>query len=264
MTWDPKQYSRFRDERSRPFHELVDRIIVDPSHVKRVLDLGCGPGNLTATLQTRWPDASVLGVDNDAAMLRTANEIANSQLHFEAGDIATWRIEPTAERFDVIVSNAAYQWVPGHLALIPELLAMVSPGGWFALQVPGNLDDPHHQAIRTLLRQEPFGSAEGVRALPERTHSSHTAVEYLDALSPYCSHVDAWETSYIHILQGSNPVLEWIKGTALRPVLAALGTDELRNDYLAALAPRLEELYPSKPWGTPFPFRRVFAVAQLK
>jgi trans-aconitate 2-methyltransferase len=262
MTWDPNQYHRFADERSRPFHELVDRIAIDPRHAKRVLDLGCGPGHLTATLLDRWPDASVLGVDNDLAMLTSAAELANNQLRFESGDIATWRLDAAAKPFDVIVSNAAYQWIPGHLALLPELLRMVRPGGWFALQVPGNLNDPHHLAIRKLVHEEPFASIPEVKALPERTHSSHTAVEYLDVLSPHCSHVDAWETSYVHILQGEDPVLEWIKGTALRPVLAALGTDELRNDYTRTLAPRLRVLFPSKPWGTPFLFRRVFVVAK--
>jgi trans-aconitate 2-methyltransferase len=262
MSWDPNQYHRFTDERSRPFHELVDRIAIDPRDVDRVLDLGCGSGNLAATLLDRWPDASVLGVDNDLAMLKSAAELANDQLRFESGDIATWRLDAAAKPFDVIVSNAAYQWVPGHLQMLPELLQMVRPGGWFAFQVPGNLDDPHHQAIRKLVREEPFASIPRVRALPERTHSSHTAIEYLDALSPHCSHFDAWETSYVHILHGENPVLEWIKGTALRPVLSALGTDEHRADFLRTLSPRLRTLFPSKPWGTPFLFRRVFVVAK--
>jgi trans-aconitate 2-methyltransferase len=266
MTWDPNQYHRFADERGRPFHELVDRIDIDSHVPKRVLDLGCGPGNLTATLCDRWPQAFVLGVDNDAAMLSSAAELVTKRLRFEFGDIATWRIdskvEPASEPFDVIVSNAAYQWVPGHLALLPELLNMLASGGWFALQVPGNLDDPHHQAIRALVREQPFASIATVKALPERTHSSHTALEYLDVLSPLCSQVDAWETSYVHILKGEDPVLEWIKGTALRPVLAALGSAELQSEFTRILAPRLRALFPSKPWGTPFPFRRVFVVAR--
>ncbi len=173
-----------------------------------------------------------LGVDNDAAMLATTLPLASDRLRFESGDIATWRLSFGAEPFDVVVSNAAYQWVPDHLAMLPELLQMVRPGGWFALQVPGNLDDSHHQAIRQLVREEPFANIPSVQALPQRTHSSHTAIEYLDVLSPLCVQVDAWETSYVHILQGEDPVLEWIKGTALRPVLAALETDELRNHYL--------------------------------
>jgi trans-aconitate 2-methyltransferase len=260
MTWDPNQYHRFADERSRPFHELADRIAVDPSTVRHAVDLGCGSGNLTATLLDRWPAASILGVDSDAVMLQSATEFAGPRLQFESGDIATW--PSPGYLFDVIVSNAAYQWVPNHLTLLPELLKMVRSGGWFAFQVPGNLNDPHHEAIRHLVREEPFASISSVQALPERTHSSHTAIEYLDVLSPFCSHVDAWETSYVHILQGESPVLEWVKGTALRPVLAALGTDKLRDSYTQILGPRLQALFPARPWGTPFPFRRVFVVAQ--
>ncbi len=262
MIWDPTQYGRFSDERSRPFHELVDRVAIASDEVRKVVDLGCGPGNLTASLLTRWPSATVLGVDNDSNMLDDARKLANDRLRFEFGDIATWR-NTGAGPVDVIVSNAAYQWVPGHLSIFPELLAMLRPGGWFALQVPGNLDDAHHQAIRSLLRSEPFASLPSVRALPERTHSSHTAVEYLDALAPLCHHVDAWEVSYVHILQGEDPVLEWVTGTALRPVLAALGSEDMRSRYLEELRPRLAALFPTRKWGTPFPFRRVFVTAQV-
>ncbi len=263
MTWDPQQYRRFSDERSRPFHELVDRIAAEPDEVNAVVDLGCGPGNLTASLLDRWPQAQVLGVDSDPAMLAAAQQLANDRLRFEYGDIATWRNPLSMTPIDVIVSNAAYQWVPNHLATLPELLALIRPGGWFAFQVPGNLDDPHHEAIRSLVRTEPFATLPGIAELPDRTHSSHTAVEYLDALAPVCRHVDAWEVSYVHILQGEDPVLEWIKGTALRPVFAALGSDEMRTRYVEQLRPRLRALFPARPWGTPFPFRRVFVVAQV-
>lgn len=263
MIWNPEQYQRFSDERSRPFFELVDRIAAAPDEVTRVLDLGCGPGPLTASLLDRWPNAEVVGVDSDPAMLAEAHKLSSDRLRFEHGDIASWRNPGSTVPFDVIVSNAAYQWVPNHLALFPDLLAIIRPGGWFALQVPSNLDDAHHQAIRSLVRTEPFADLPGVRALPDRTHSSHTAVEYLDALAPTCRHVDAWEVSYVHILQGEDPVLEWIKGTALRPVFAALGSDEMRDHYVEELKPRLRALFPKRPWGTPFPFRRVFVVAQV-
>jgi trans-aconitate 2-methyltransferase len=259
MTWDPRQYQRYGNERSRPFHELVDRIMVDAAAVKTAVDLGCGPGHLTATLCDRWPHAQVIGVDNDANMLATATALAGDRLSFTSGTVQDW--QPVAP-VDVVVSNAALQWVPGHLALLPDWLRMVRPGGWFAFQVPGNLDDPHHHEIRSLYRSEPWSDIPHVKALPDRTHSSHTATEYLDVLAPLCSHIDGWETAYIHILQGDDPVLEWVKGSALRPVLAALETDEARADFLAQLAPRLRAAYPSSAWGTPFPFKRIFVVAQ--
>ena len=259
MTWDPTQYQWYSDERSRPFHELVERIAVDAATVETVVDLGCGPGHLTATLCDRWPNAQVIGVDNDANMLASAGALATDRLWFESGTVQGWR--PVAP-VDVAVSNATLQWVPDHLAMLPDLLTMVRPGGWFAFQVPGNRDDPHHQEIRALYRSEPWSSIPDVKALPDRTHSSHTATEHLNVLAPLCSFVDGWETTYIHVLQGTDPILEWVKGTALRPVLAALQTDEARAEFLAQLAPRLRAAYPSRPWGTPFPFKRVFVVAE--
>jgi trans-aconitate 2-methyltransferase len=258
MTWNPTQYQRYSDERSRPFHELVDRISVDPIAVKAAVDLGCGPGDLTATLCDRWPNAQVIGVDNDANMLVSAGALASDRLSFASGTAQGWR---PAVPVDVVVSNATLQWVPGHLAMLPHLLTTVRPGGW-SFQVPGNLDDPHHQEIRSLYRSKPWSDIPAVKELPERTHGSHTATEYLDVLATLCSHIDGWETTYIHILQGDDPVLEWVKGTALRPVLAALQTDEARAAFLAQLAPRLRAAYPSSAWGTPFPFKRVFVVSQ--
>ena len=260
MTWDPKQYLRFVDERSRPFFELVGRILTDrDDEIRSVVDLGCGPGNLTSTLAQRWPGAQVLGVDNDAAMLSSAAATASSTVRYEHGGIAAWKpVRPV----DVLVSNAAYQWVLPHLELLPTLLEHVRPGGWFAFQVPGNLDDPHHQAIREVRSRTPWAAVDTLAALPARTHVSYPAATYLDVLAPLCSNVDAWETSYVHVLQGQDPILEWVKGTGLRPVLSALATDDLRAEFCAELAPLLRAAYPSRSWGTPFPFKRVFVVAR--
>jgi trans-aconitate 2-methyltransferase len=256
--WNPEQYARFGDERSRPFFELVNRIgATDP---RTVVDLGCGPGALTASLVERWPSADVLGVDNDAAMLASATNVLGDSkaLRFTSGDIATWRVTEPA---DVIVSNAALQWVPNHLELLPALAAQVKPGGWFAFQVPGNLDDAHHQAIRAVRRRQRWASIPTIAALPERTHVSSTAVTYTDKLADCGFSVDAWETTYVHILHGHDPILEWVKGTGLRPVLNALPSEEARDGFCRELAPLLRDAYPSRPYGTPFPFRRVFVVA---
>jgi trans-aconitate 2-methyltransferase len=192
-------------------------------------------------------------------MLASAATVANDRLSFASGSVQTWRPNSPA---DVVVSNATLQWVPGHLGMLPELLTMVRPGGWLAFQVPGNLEDAHHQEIRSLYRSTPWCDIPAVHALPDRTHGSYPATDYLDMLAPLCDYVDGWDTTYVHILQGDDPVLEWVKGTALRPVLAALGTDEARTEFLAQLAPRLRAAYPSRPWGTPFPFKRVFVVVQ--
>ncbi len=251
-TWDPEQYDRFADERGRPFFDLTSRIRITP---KSVVDLGCGPGNLTATLATRWPDAAVLGVDNDAAMLAASALHTSPQVRFERGDIASWN---PSEPVDVIVANAALQWVPAHLTVLPRLVAALNPGGALALQVPGNFDDPHHLAIRQVMAR-PRWQRE-LASLPERSLSSSPAMVYQAELSYLGCEVDTWETTYVHVLHGENPVLEWVKGTALRPVLSALGA-ESAQEFCSELSHLLAAAYGSHPWGTPFPFKRVFAVA---
>lgn len=256
MTWDPVQYQRFGDERSRPFFELVDRVPVEKPTV--IFDLGCGPGPLTATLGARWPGALVIGVDNDRAMIASADAYATERTRFALADLATWTPELPA---DVIVANAAFQWVPGHRHRLIAWMDMLNPGGALAFQVPGNLDDAHHQIIRALRASARWRTVGRLAELPERTHDSFRAAEYLDTLAPLSASVDAWETTYVHILSGTDPVLEWVKGTALRPVLAALDDEDERTDFCADLAPLLREAYPPRQWGTPFPFRRVFVVA---
>ena len=256
MTWDPHVYDRFRDERGRPFFELVDRI--PTTDVRSVVDFGCGPGNLTKTLAMRWPASKVIGVDDDSAMIKAAEQHANETTSFQQADLTDWNHESP---LDVLVSNAALQWVAGHRDRLPRWMGMLRPGGSLAFQVPGNLDDPHHQAIRALRASKKWEGVGKLSSLPTRTHDSFRATEYLETLAPISHSVDAWETKYVHILQGPDPILEWVKGTALRPVLAALDTEEQRNDFCSDLAPSLRDAYPTSSWGTAFPFRRVFAVA---
>jgi trans-aconitate 2-methyltransferase len=266
--WDPRQYDQFADERSRPFRELVARIPSVPAkpvrakatetavaHKATIVDLGCGTGQLTAELLWRWPTASVVGVDNSGPMLDAAARYASAQLQFVAGDIASWT--PTGP-VDVIVTNAALQWVPDHLSLLPKFVEWLSPGGVLALQVPANLEDPHHEAIRSLRSKPQWTSL--LASLTDRPAVSDGSLVYADTLATLGCAVDAWETSYVHILHGDDPVLEWVKGTTLRPVLGTLNpTDGER--FNRELAPLLRAAYPPRPWGTPFPFRRAFAVA---
>jgi trans-aconitate 2-methyltransferase len=268
--WDPKQYERYGDERSRPFFELVERIPGDGIGGRPgvVVDLGCGPGPLTASLVGRWPSARIIGVDNDAAMLEQAHKLtvgslAISNLSFVNGDIGTWKAtDHQVGSVDVVIANAALQWDLGHLDRMEHLLNQVTPGGYLAFQVPGNLDDPHHQAIRRQWAEPQWQAYAGIAALPDRTHNSHEANTYLHALATLGATVDAWDTTYVHILQGSDPVLEWVKGTALRPVLNALPDAATRNQFCDELAPKLRAAYPNETYGTPFPFKRVFVVAQ--
>jgi trans-aconitate 2-methyltransferase len=250
--WDPQQYARYSDERSRPFFDLTGRITSrQPSYV---VDLGCGSGELTASLADRWPGARVDGVDSSPSMLEKAAPFAD-RVRFSRGDIAAW--SPDAP-VDVLVSNAALQWVDGHLQLLPRLVEFLAPEGVLAFQVPGNFEFPSHTLLRDL-RQSPRWKA----LLGENSVrlGSHDPADYLDVLAGAGCEVDAWETTYLHILQGPDAVLEWVKGTALRPVLSLLD-DEQAAEFLGEYGAALRREYPQHDYGTVFPFRRIFVIAR--
>ena len=252
-TWDPERYLAYADERGRPFADLIARVAA--TEVARVVDLGCGPGNLTAWLKERWPASDVLGLDSSPEMIDRARDAAASGVRFEVADLREW----SAERpVDVLVSNATLQWVPGHLELLPHLVAQVAPGGWFAFQVPGNFAQPSHALLHGLASDERFrGYVEDV-ARPD----AYGPEVYLEALLGLGCRVDAWETTYLHLLQGEDPVFTWISGTGARPVLQALPGD-LRSEFEAEYKAMLRDAYPAEPHGTVLPFRRVFVVAQV-
>lgn len=254
--WNPDQYHRFQKERSRPFYDLVNQIDAVAPH--SVADLGCGSGELTATLHERWPTATILGIDSSAAMLaQTGAHAVPDAVAFTQADIAVW--EPSAP-LDVIVANASLQWVDDHPRLIPRLVSMLAPDGWLAFQVPmGN------QAHRILheLRSAPHWAD---RIGPGRILSSDRALAadaYIAMLTALDCAVNAWETTYMQLLQGENAVMEWTKGTCVRPILAELRADE-QQEFLAVYNQRLLEAYPPQPYGTLFPFPRLFVVAQRR
>jgi trans-aconitate 2-methyltransferase len=252
--WDPNQYRRFADERDRPFADLTARIgAEDPASV---VDLGCGPGNLTADLARRWPGATVHGIDSSPAMIEAAQQVEKPpRLTFEVADLRAWA---PAGPVDVITSNAVLQWVPGHLDLLPRWVNWLAPGGWLAFQLPGNFDQPPHVAISEMAASPRWRP---LLAGQEFTRQAGDMTGYLDALTGAGCRVDAWETTYLHVLAGPDPVVEWVKGTALRPVLAVL--DEAQAaEFLAEYSGRMRRAYPPRSFGTVLPFRRVFVVAQ--
>ena len=210
-SWDPERYLVYADERGRPFVDLLAR--VGATAPARVVDLGCGPGGLTALLARRWPGADVLGVGLLAGDGRPGPGIDG--IRVETGDVRGWR---AAAPVDVLVSNATLQWVPGHLDLLPDLVAQVAPGGWLAVQVPGNHDQPSHVLLRELASDPRFAPHTGGVALPQ----AHDADVYAGSLLDLGLRVDAWETTYLHLLGGADPVFTWISGTGARPVLEAL------------------------------------------
>ena len=250
MHWNPEKYREYLDERSRPFGDLVARVNV--TSPRRVVDLGCGPGQLTALLAARWPDAVVEGIDSSPEMISAAGSVKG--VRFRIGDIRAW--EPTGNT-DVVISNAALQWVPDHVPLLRSWAAALASGGWLAWQVPANFDAPSHTLLRSLAESARWNAAlDGVL----RHHdAARPTAEYAALLLDAGLHADVWETTYLHVLAGRDPVLEWMRGTGLRPVLAALSPEEASR-FEAAYAQLLREAYPATHGGTVFPFRRVFCV----
>lgn len=252
--WDAQQYLKFADERSRPFGDLLDRVAA--TNVQYIADLGCGPGHLTRALSERWPSARVLGVDHSPEMLQQARsrEIAG-RLDFLQADIRSWSPE---EPVDLIVSNAALQWVHDHAALLARLVAFLSSAGTLAVQMPYHFRDPAHRTIEEIQADPRWReSLEGVGLHPQSVMPLEWYVERLLKLGLT---VDAWQTTYIHVLSGENPVLEWFKGTALRPLLKALEPKE-QAEFLRELGGKLQAAYPAKGSVTLLPFPRVFFVA---
>jgi trans-aconitate 2-methyltransferase len=250
--WDPTRYLSYADERGRPFVELLARIPRDDP--RSIVDLGCGPGNLTSLLADRWPAAAIVGVDSSAEMIAAATD---SRIDFRVGDLRTWAADTTSASVDVLVSNAALQWVPGHLDLLPGLLATLAPGGVLGFQVPGNFDEPSHTIRRELAAEPAYAAHTRDVAVP----AAHDAATYLETLVTAGCTVDAWETTYLHVLHGEDPVFTWVSGTGARPTLQAL-PDDLRPGFEAELKRRLRAAYPDRGHGVVLPFRRVFVVAE--
>jgi trans-aconitate 2-methyltransferase len=261
MKWDPQEYLRFSDERRRPFMDLLARVpATGPAYV---VDLGCGPGNLTATLADRWPDSDVVGVDSSAEMIRQArdehgdDDTSARRLTFLEADVRAWRPERPV---DVLVSNATFQWVPGHVELLGDLVGVVRPGGWLAFQVPGNFGEPSHTELAAVCDSARWSDRlAGARlAWPWVAEPAL----YLERLAPYAAGLDVWETTYVQVLDGEDAVLRWVRGTALRPVLSELDEAE-QAEFLQEYGARLRAAYPRRAFGTVLPYRRIFAVAQI-
>ncbi len=257
--WDPAQYLHFADERSRPFFDLTGRI--SAAAPAQVVDLGCGPGQLTVSLAARWPDARVSGVDSSPEMIAAAlqadygDSAPNGRLSFAVGDVTIWQPE---QPVDVIVSNAVLQWVPGHLDLLPRWAGYLARGGWLAFQVPGNFDQPSHVVLRELAAARQWREK---LAGVELNRQAEDPEEYVRVLAAAGLAVDAWETTYLHVLHGPDPVTDWYKGTGLRPVLSALMPEDAQ-EFTRQYSARIRIAYPAAPYGTVLPFRRVFVVAQ--
>ncbi|MCM1945328.1 trans-aconitate 2-methyltransferase [Streptomyces hydrogenans] len=264
--WDPRQYLHHTPHRTRPFLDLLQRIprLPDGDRPARIADLGCGPGNVTALLADRWPDAHITGFDLSPEMLERAEKdwsgttSGGGWLDFRPADAAHWT--PT-EPYDLIVSNAALQWVPNHPESFAAWTGGLRPGGTLAFQVPGNFTSPSHALLGELCARPEWRARLGDQG--RRFVHILEPADYLARLTALGCETDVWETVYCQLLQGEDAVLDWVKGTALRPVLTTLADDPAATEaFLAAYRDLLREAYPPGPHGTVFPFRRVFAVAR--
>lgn len=259
--WDPTQYERFTDERGRPLRDLLARVGADAPGV--VVDLGCGNGPATLTLADRWPRARVIGIDHSPQMLAAARSLDRERrVEWVQADLAAWDPRSLAVPADVVITNAALQWVPDHVTLVRRVIAALPAGGWFAMQVPDTWDAPSHVLIREVAAAHPRAAelAEAVDRL-----RVEPAEAYLQLLGSLGCAVDVWSTTYFHVLDPAgaveDPVLEWVRGTTLRPALALLADAAERAAFLRDLGARLRVAYPRTPAGVVFPFRRTFAVA---
>jgi trans-aconitate 2-methyltransferase len=251
--WNPEQYLKFGSERTQPVRDLIGHILLESP--QSIVDLGCGPGNSTEELRKRWPGSSVQGVDNSPEMIgRARRAYPNGQ--WQIGDAASWTPE---EPVDLVFSNAMLHWVPDHERLCPRLLDQAAPGGALAVQAPAHYDSPLHREILEVSRH-PAWTDRMEQARGALTN--HPPEFYYDLLAPVASRVDVWETIYYHELAGPESVLEWFRGTGLRPFLEALADDAERGRFEAMLGERYEKAYTRRANGRVlFPFRRLFFVA---
>lgn len=252
MTWSASQYTKFERERTRPVRDLVAAIPTNPVH--RAIDLGCGPGNSTEVLAQRFPQARIEGTDNSDDMLAAARQRL-PDVDFQHSDITTW--EPR-EPYDVILANASLQWLPDHATLYPRLARALVEGGSLAIQTPDNLAEPAHRLAREVAAAGRWSAKIGEIRHPQR----HEAAFYYSTLRSACRTVEVWRTTYFHVLAGGPAaVVEWFKGTGLRPFLGPLDAGE-REEFLATYTAAIAQAYPTQDDGTVLlPFPRLFIVA---
>jgi len=263
VAWDPGIYMRFGDMRTRPAVELAARIPLSAEDVRRVEDLGCGPGNSTSVLAARFSRAEITGLDLDPSMLERAAREGPQGATWRRVDLSEYRPEPGA---DVLFANATYQWIDRHEVLFPALLSSLRPGGALAIQMPANFDQPSHVLMRETAGEPDFAAVfenKEQRSTMMREDPVKSAADYYVMLADRAAHLDIWYTEYLQPLEGDDPVLAWVRGTGLRPYLASLEHDpDLQRRYVQRYREKLRKAYPQRDGGiTLFAFKRLFFVA---
>ncbi|QDT42780.1 Trans-aconitate 2-methyltransferase [Gimesia alba] len=253
--WDADQYLKFQRERTQPAIDLAARVRLEMP--ERMIDVGCGPGNSTAVLASRFSDADLSGLDSSTEMLETARA-SNAEINWFQADITTWEPE---EKYDLIFSNAVLQWVRDHTTVFPRLMRFLKPGGALAVQLPAHYGSPLHRSVVEVSELPEWNEA---TANARQRLTSESRSFYYDLLAPLTAEIDLWETEYIHIMESAEAILEWFRGTGLRPYLEALPDDNRRARFESELLARYRDAYPTQANGKVlFPFRRLFVVAYL-
>lgn len=252
--WDARQYLKFSAERTQPASDLLHQ--VNLASVNNIVDLGCGPGNSTRLLKQQWPDAHIIGIDNSSDMLKTAMQ-DNPDLQWEFADINSWS---SLTKYDVIFANACLQWLPNHTDLIPRLIQQLAPHGALAVQMPNNQNAPNHALIRQIADDPRWAS----RLKEARTVNRVQSLDvYYQILAPHITNITLWETTYIHVMPNVEAILEWMRGSGLRPYLERLEPAE-QTDFLRQYLILLQNAYPLQQDGKLlFSFSRIFFIAYL-
>ena len=249
--WSPSLYTRFEDERTRPARDLVAQVPL--AQARKIVDMGCGPGNSTELLTERWPEAETTGLDSSPAMLEEARKRL-PKARFAEADAATWVPE---QGTDLVFANAIYQWVPNHLDVLPRVLEALGQGGCLAVQMPDNLAEPTHRLMREVAAEGPWAEKlKNAARLP--LPAPHV---FYDSLKPFATHIDIWHSIYNHVLADAAAIVAWVQSTGLRPFLDPLTPDE-RTAFLADYTSRIALAYPPTIDGKVLlRFPRLFIVA---
>lgn len=251
--WDSVQYLKFKNERTQPALDLANRVNVEKP--TKIIDIGCGPGNSTEILRRRYPDAKILGIDSSENMIAAARK-RYSDIEFQLCD-AGRELDSIKEKFDIVFSNACIQWIPEHKTLLRNMMSLLKEGGAMAVQIPMNYDEPIHRIILQTAASEKWSG----KFSEKRAFYNLSPGGYFDVLSEISSGLSMWQTTYFHIMNSHEDIMEWYRATGMRPYLNAL-SDSDKAEFESDVKREIIKAYPEQKNGKIiFRFPRLFFIA---